>query len=821
MNYSRTEASNTHNAITAKKAKKRKRRILRILTIILCSVFGILLLAGFAFGMLYKRIIDSAPTITAEDIKPSAYTTTIYANDGTTVLSSFVAAGSNRIYAPIEQIPENLQNAFIAVEDSRFREHNGIDKKGILRAGLTGILSGEFSQGASTITQQLIKNCIFPDFVNETKWEKIQRKIQEMYLAVEIEKIVDDKDVILESYLNMINLGQNTLGVQTASIRYFGKDVSELTLSECATIAAITQSPEYLNPITNPEANNQRRQKVLKDMLKQEYITEEEYETAIADDVYSRIQVTNTEYENSLSVNSYFVDEVARQVQKDLVNKLGYSEEQAKHALYSGGLKIVTTQDTKMQQICEEELNNDDNYPDTIKWGVSCAISIIHADETQSHYDQNGLNGYVLKNHGSKYKTYGTTFSSKEEAEAMVNEYIESLKTAETDTVIKRVTISPQPQASFVVMDQHTGYVKAIVGGRGEKSSNMSLNRATQSTRQPGSCFKILSTFVPALEMNNDTLATVIEDSPFKYNGGKQVNNWWSGGYKGDMTIRDCIIQSANVCSVKKLTEITPEVGFEYLTENFAITTLSKKDDMYQPLALGGVSRGVYNLEITAAFASIANNGVYVEPILYTEIRDHNDKLLYKNTPDTHIAIDETTAALMTDAMVDVIESPEGTGGQARMSKMKVAGKTGTSQDTKDLWLCAYTPYLTASIWTGYDDQQSMREAMGYFNESFHNRLWKKIMTRIHEDYEPASFEMPNSIQSKKLCKETGLLAVESCEETFTEYFAPKTGPTQACEGHEPEVPEVPEGTETPEGSEGQNPVTPDTPETAELNFGV
>ncbi len=805
MNYSRKEASKKRTAITAKKAKKRKRRILRIVTIILCSLLGILLLAGFTLGMLYKKIIDNAPTITAEDIKPSAYTTTIYANDGTTVLSTFVAAGSNRIYVPIEQIPEDLQNAFIAVEDSRFREHNGIDKKGILRAGLTGLLSGEFSQGASTITQQLIKNCIFPDFVNETKWEKIQRKIQEMYLAVEIEKIVDDKDVILENYLNIINLGQNTLGVQTAARRYFGKDVSELTLSECATIAAITQSPEYLNPITNPEANDQRRKKVLKNMLEQEYITEVEYETAVADDVYSRIQVNNTEYENSLSVNSYFVDEVSRQVQEDLVNKLGYTEEQAKRALYSGGLKIVTTQDARMQQICEEELNDDDNYPSTIKWGVSCAISIIHADETQSHYDQNGLNNYVLKNYSDKYTTYGTTFDSKEEAEAMVNEYIESLKTAETDTVIKQVTISPQPQASFVVMDQHTGYVKAIVGGRGEKTSNMSLNRATQSTRQPGSCFKILSTFVPALEMNDDTLATIIEDAPFKYNGGKQVSNWWSGGYKGDMTIRDCITQSANVCSVKKLTEITPEVGFEYLTENFAITTLSKKDDMYQPLALGGVSRGVYNLEITAAYAAIANGGVYVEPIFYTEIRDHNGKLLYKNTPSTHIAIDETTAALITDAMVDVIESPEGTGGKARMSNMTVAGKTGTTQETNDLWLCAYTPYLTASIWTGYDDQQSMREAMGWFDEGFHNKLWKTIMTRIHEDYEPASFEMPNSIQKKKLCKETGLLAVESCKETFTEYFAPKTGPSQACEGHEPEVPE------------GQDPTASDT-ETSDPN---
>ena len=215
-----------------------------------------------------KNIIDRAPKVTANDLKPSAYTTTVYANDGKKVLSTFVDAGSNRIFVGIEDIPEDMQNAFIAIEDARFREHNGVDLKGIVRAGLKGILSGgDFSQGASTITQQLIKNCVFPDFVNEGRLERIERKVQEIYLAIKIEKEINDKDVILENYLNMINLGQNTLGVQTASKRYFGKSVSKLTLSECATIAAITQSPEYLNPITNPDANNVRRIKVLDYLL--------------------------------------------------------------------------------------------------------------------------------------------------------------------------------------------------------------------------------------------------------------------------------------------------------------------------------------------------------------------------------------------------------------------------------------------------------------------------------------------------------------------------------------------------------------------------
>lgn len=775
MNYGRKNASKRRERISSKAVARKRRMAVRLFKsfLIVCLIACIAGVIGA--GLLFKKIIDNTPDITAEDIKPNAHMSSVYANDGETLLDTFVEAGSHRIYVSIDEIPEHMQNAFIAVEDSRFREHNGIDLKGILRAGVTGVLSGEFSQGASTITQQLIKNSIFPNFVNETTLEKIERKIQELYLAVKIEKEIGDKDIILENYLNTINLGQNTLGVQAAARRYFGKDVSELTLSESATIAGITQSPGNLNPITNPEANAKRRQKVLNDMLEQEYITQSEYDEAMADNVYDRIQTANTEYTESQTVNSYFIDTVAKQVVDDLVNELGYTETQASNALYSGGLKIISTQDIEMQKICEEELNDSSNYPSSVKWGVSCAISIIHEDETQNHYDQNGLNAYMQETYNVEY---GTTFDSEEEANEMIEEYIETLKTSENDTVVTRINISPQPQASVVVMDQYTGYVKAIVGGRGEKTENMSLNRATQSYRSPGSCFKVLSTFVPALDVYGDTLATVIEDSPFSYNNGKKVNNWWGDYYKGNLTIRDCITQSANVCSVKKLTEITPALGFQYLVENFSFTTLTAEDDMYQPLALGGISKGVYNIELTAAYAAIANGGVYTEPIVYTHIYDHDGNLLFENVPETHVAMKESTAALMTDAMQDVITS--GTGGQARLSGMPAAGKTGTSQESCDLWLSAYTPYLTASVWTGFDDHQSME----HLDQGFHNRMWKDIMTRIHEDYEEKAFELPDSIEKKTICTKTGKLASGEFCSTYTEYFAEGTAPTQSCNGH-------------------------------------
>lgn len=774
MNYGRKNVSARQKNITSKKTMKKKRIGVRLFKSLLVLILLCVIAGGVGAAFAFKQIINEAPKITADDVRPSAYTTTVYADNGKTVLATFVNAGSNREYAAISEIPKYMQNAVIAIEDSRFREHNGIDPKGIARALITGIASGELSQGASTITQQLIKNSIFPNFNTETKLESIKRKIQEQYLALELEKIME-KDEILENYLNTINLGQNTLGVQAAANRYFGKEVSELTLSECATIAAITQNPTRYNPINNPEENASRREKVLNDMLEQGLIEQSEYDEAMKDDVYQRIQDANTEYIDNISVTSYFVDEVAKQVISDLQTELGYTETQAYNALYSGGLSIITTQNKKMQKICEQEINRASNYPTTTEWGISCAITIIHADGTQNHYDHNGLKNFIYKKYDD---AYGLTQSTKERCEELINEYIDSLM-EEGDEVVTNITLSPQPQASIVVMDQSTGHVKAMVGGRGEKTESMSLNRATQSYRQPGSCFKVLSTFVPAIDTYGDTLATVIKDSPFKYDNGTKVNNWWKG-YKGNLTIRQCIERSANVCTVKKFTEITPALGYQYLTENFALTTLDSSSDVVQAACLGGITNGVYNIEMTAAYASIANGGVYIEPILYTHIYDHDGNLLYENTPETHIAMKEETAALITDAMMDVITGANGTGGRAKLSKMPVAGKTGTTTKAVDLWLSAYTPYLTCSVWAGYDDNKSMEN----MNQSFHMVIWKNVMERIHEKYEVKEFEMPKTLEKKTVCKDTGLLASSEYCSRYTEFFAEGTAPTQSCPGH-------------------------------------
>ena len=335
-------------------------------------------------------------------------------------------------------------------------------------------------------------------------------------------------------------------------------------------------------------------------------------------------------------------------------------------------------------------------------------------------------------------------------------------------------------------MDQATGKVKAIVGGRGEKTASLSLNRATDSPRQPGSCFKILSTYAPALDSCGYTLASALKnDKPYDYGNGKTGNNY-DNSYPGTSTMRYSIEHSINVAALNTLTAIGFQTGFDYL-KNFGFTTIVDSEEINGKIytdkaaatALGGITKGVYNLEMTAAYASIANNGTYIEPILYTQVLDHDGNILLDNTtPVTRQVLKDSTAALLTNAMQDVIT--KGTGVYARMNNMPVSGKTGTTEYTTDLWLSAYTPYYTASIWVGYDESKPMEHI---WDQKWHMVLWKNIMERVHEGLEYKEFTMPSSVSQKTVCSITGLLATESCP-GITEYFAEGTVPTQTCAGH-------------------------------------
>lgn len=788
----------------SKKGTERKQRLIKSTSRKVASKAGVSFFRVFLIGIVFLAIIgsfagfgvlkglaDSAPSIDQINVIPTGFTTNIYDKDGN-LIETLAGAEANRVYVTIDEIPKVLQNCVISIEDERFYQHNGIDIKGIFRAFFTGISKGDFDEGASTITQQLIKNQVFNGGAENSFTDRMIRKVQEWYLAVQLEDRLDKKS-ILEYYLNNINLGAGTYGVQTASKRYFNKDVGELTLSEAAVIAAIAQSPTNMNPITHPDNNAQRRAQVLENMKTQGLCTDEEYQDAVNDDVYSRIKSVNEE-QSTTSYYSYFVDELIEQVIEDLQEEKGYTYTQASNALYSGGLSIYTTLDSKVQSIVDNVYSNEDYFPEIGKdsyWELNYALSIQKKDGTTIHYHTNDLVDYFKSS--SSFSTY---FSSRDEALKKVTEFKAAMVKDGDIVLAETKSLIIQPQSSMVIMDQSNGQVVALEGGRGEKTGNRTLNRATNTTRQPGSTFKILSTYLPALDSAGMTLASVIDDAPFKYpDSDKYVSNWNGETYEGLTTLRQAITNSMNIVTVKTLAQVTPQVGFDYLTKLGFTTLVDSRtsntgkvySDINLSMALGGITDGVTNLELTAAYAAIANHGVYTKPIFYTKILDHDNKVLIKNKPVERQVMKESTAYLLTSAMEDVVK--KGTGSSANFNEinMPIAGKTGTTSDDNDLWFAGFTPYYTAAIWSGFDNNKSQT------NTSYQKIIWRDIMQKIHEekDLESVPFTKPDSIISRKICTKSGKLAVDGlCDKYIggstvrTEYFAKGTEPTEKCDVH-------------------------------------
>ena len=807
MDYSKKGIEIKQNYI--KSTSRRLTSKVRITLFRLCIVFVVFLVIVGAFaGLGYVNgLVDSAPEITQIDVVPTGFTTIIYDKEGNEI-EHLIAAHYNRIPVTIDEIPDVVQKAFIAIEDERFYEHDGIDVRGIFRAFVNGLKNrGDFDQGASTITQQLLKNQVFNGGREDNFIDRLERKIQEQYLAIQLENI-KGKDFILESYLNTINLGSGTYGVQTASRRYFNKSVQELTLSEAAVIAAIAQLPVYRNPITYPENNASRRAEILDEMLEQGYCTQEEYEEALADDVYARIQSVNEELDTT-SFYSYYVDEVIEQVLEDLQSELGYTQTQASTLLYSGGLSIITPQDPIIQKICDEVYSDESFFPEmgVSYWEITYALSIQknNPEKTVIHYHTNDLlefykdfddpEDYYVDDGSRKISSL---FINKEDMQQKIDAFREAM-VDEGDVILgEKTSMVIQPQSSFVIMEQNTGYVSAIIGGRGEKEGNRTLNRATNTTRQPGSTFKILSTYLPAFDTSRFTLASVQDDAgPYYYPGTeKEVTNWSSKKkYEGLSPLRKAIYDSMNIVTVKTLADITPQVGYDYLLKlGFTSLVDSRQEsdgrvvsDINLPMALGGLTDGVSNLELTAAYNAIANKGVYIEPSFYTKILDQNGNILLEKKPEREQVMKESTAWLLTSAMEDVVKKGTATDIKFQNINMPVAGKTGSTSDYYDLWFSGYTPYYTATIWSGFDNNRYQT------NRKYQKVIWRTIMERTHDalDLETKSFTKPSSIVTAKICTKSGKLAVEGlCDQyeggdaTRIEYFAKGTQPTEVCDIH-------------------------------------
>ena len=751
---------------------------LLFIAVIAVIVAGSCLALGAAEG-----IIASAPDVSTIDVSPEGYATKIY-DDGGNEIQTLSTSGSNRIYVDVEDIPITLQHAFIAIEDERFYEHNGIDIKG---AGTVFLSTGRMSEGASTITQQLLKNNVFKAY-NESTVEKIKRKIQEQYLAVKLETVMD-KQTIIGNYLNTINLGNGYYGVQTAAQGYFGKDVSELSLSECAVIASITQSPSSLNPVKYPAENQKRQLKVLNNMRNQGYISQAEYDEAVSDDVYARIQ--DRKIEVASSTYSYFVDALIDQLIKDLMEQKGYTETQATNMIYKNGLQVYSTQNMSMQQIADNVINDPGYYPDNTELSISYSLAVKDTKGNVNYYSHYGLLDYYKKDKGQS--NFTLIFKDKDDAQTYIDEYKNSILANGGEVVSESVSYIVQPQMSFTIMDQHTGQVKVIVGGRGEKSGNRTLNRAVDTMRQPGSSIKPLADYGPALDTGAITLATAIDDAPYYYPGenSKLVKNYFVGEYRGLMSVRTALKLSENVPAVKVLAQITPQVGFNYLLKFGFSTLISPKEavngnhDVVPSLALGGLTYGVHNIEMCAAYAAIANQGTYTQPVYYTQVKDKDGNVILDNTqPLTHTVLKKSTSWLLTNALESVTAA--GTAEAAALSNQPTAGKTGTTQNVTDKWFCGYTPYYTAAIWLGYDDNS--KELSGYID---HRKMWRTIMQEIHDNLPTGSFEKPDDIVETEVCSQSGKLPVAGlCDQDprgsqlVTEYFSKDNNPTDTCDVH-------------------------------------
>lgn len=658
-----------------RKSKKKKRtfslaRFLRFIILVLLLV--ILVGGSVALGTAYAWVKSARPLNVNELFDLNQTTYIVDKNDK---LIDKLHANENRTMVTIDQIPEDLQNAFIAIEDKRFRKHNGIDPYRIMGAIKADIKTGKPSQGGSTITQQLIKNI----YLSPEKLFK--RKIIEMYYAIQLERRFR-KDQILEAYLNTIGLGHNVAGVKAAALYYFGKELDQLTLAECAIIAGITRYPGAYSPYINFEKSNERKELILNEMLAQGFITQEEHDEAVKQEI--KLAKVETEVETT-----YFSDMVISDVIYALQTELGLSKEEAEIKLFNGGLTIISTIDTEMQNMVEETFKNTKLFP-------------------ESKEDENGI---------------------------------------------------LQPEAAVIIIENGTGEIKAVMGGRSEKVRR-GLNRATQSLRQPGSTIKPLAVYTPALD-NGYTVGTVIDDAPVAFGNFTPRN--YSNNFKGLVTVRDGIQHSTNIVAVKIVQDVGIERSMEYL-KKFGITTMVTRNDNkvtndegLSPLALGGVTNGVKPIEMAAAYSVFPNKGIYVKPISFTKILDKDGNVIFENKPEKSKVISEQVAYLMIDIMKGVIRG--GTGGNAALSKMPVAGKTGTTTTNKDAWFTGYSPYYTASVWIGHDEPK----AMNFTGGGYPAKLWKAIMEEAHKNLQVKDFERPGGLVSVDICTVSGKRPSELC----------------------------------------------------------
>lgn len=706
-----------------KKAKKKtdRKRLFRVISsvLLICFTVGILGAGGFAF-YIYKFLNNEVEL--NFDKMGLNYSTIVYYKDrktGEYLELEKLYKNENRIWVNYEDIPDSIKKAFIAIEDDTFAEHKGVNWKRTIGATvnlfmqkLLGFGIRDNYGGGSTITQQLIKNITGEDD-NTPK-----RKIQEILRALNLEKKYS-KEQILEAYLNTIYFGKDCYGIETAAIRYFGKDLSELNYTECAALAAIPKAPSAYDPILKPDNNKTRRNLVLHEMYSQKLIAKEEYDKAIGEEIV----IKEGKIEQKEIHQSYFTDQVATDVLNDLQNELGYSKEAAAQLLYNGGLKIFSTMDKIVQDAVDEVFTDPASFP----------------------------------------KTPGEL----------------------------------QPEAAMVIMDPYTGGVAGVSGGRGIKTAKRTLNRATQSYRQPGSSIKPIAVYAPAIEYGFILPSSVYDDAPIEIDDNGKKKLWPENvyeGYRGLTTVKMAVANSVNTIAVRILRDITPQLSFDFMKNNLGITTLVDNEkingkiysDKNLSTALGAITKGISPLELNAAFCAFANKGVYTKPYTYTRVEDSDGKVILEKKRITNVAMKEETAAHMNYLLRGVVEY--GNAKAAKIANLPTAGKTGTTSDNFDRWFVGYTPYYVGTVWFGYDQPKEIRVSGA--NPAL--VAWKKVMDKVHKGLNAKEFFQYDNFVEKEYCKDSGKLATAWCRmdprgnRSDTSLFSKGKEPTEPCTVHTP-----------------------------------
>lgn len=720
----------THSSF---RPRPKKRNFILSLIMMTMKIFVLLILiAGVSgFGAVLgvaKAYIDTSPVLDLAKIENQNQISYIY--DMNDELITTLNSSENRTWATLDEIPRKLQQAFIAIEDERFYSHNGVDFKRIMGA-LFNNLRTDTTQGGSTITQQIIKLRLL------SYEQTYKRKLQEAYLAMQLEQKYD-KDYILEIYLNTIPLGGTNYGIKTAVDDYLGKPLDQLTLRECAMLAGITRSPYAYDPRRNfykrenaGDRTNKRTDTVLKAMYKNGFISQAQYEYAITDE----LEIVEENHRLDMYEMPYFVEYALHDVVDHMIKDRGLEDNNTNYAIIeqeirSSGLHIYTTVDPEIQLMLEDTIYNWNTYP-----------------RMQSSKDNN-----------TQYKNPDGSIS-----------------------------LTPQPQVSAVIMDHHTGYLVALVGGREDPQAKKTLNRVYQSKMGVGSSIKPIAVYGPALDLGYSP-ATVTYNVPAPIDGWDTTrgypNNYGGGGFTGPTTLRDGLRKSLNVVAARTLLDmVSIEESYNYLKALGIDSSSINKDG--SGLALG--TSGISTLEMSGAFGAIANNGFYLEPLSFSKVIDsHNEVILDTTNQVSRQVFQPTTVWMLVDMMKQAITN--GTGGRARIPGMTVAGKTGTNTEFRGVFFAGFTPYYTSTIWIGSDVNKSLKSGAQGGRDAA--PLWQAYMSKLHE-----AKELPNKdildttakelgLKKYTICGISGLRVSENCpkEDYVKDWFVPGTQPTMKCD---------------------------------------